>query len=61
MIEGLTIHNLDWYLDLLSTNKFNIIRVPFAYDFAKNMDKLTPDEKFVDYKINPELKGLTSG
>ena len=61
MIEGLTTHTLDWYLDLISANKFNIIRIPFAWDFAKNMDKLTPNEKFIDYKINPELKGLKSG
>jgi len=36
--HGLWVHDLDYYLDFIANNNFNAIRLPFSYEFSKNLE-----------------------
>ena len=52
--NGLWVHSMAWYLELIKQNGFNAIRVPFALDNVQR--NLVPDVNMIS--ASPELGGL---
>ncbi|CAL6099266.1 Conserved_hypothetical protein [Hexamita inflata] len=59
VVHGLWDINLESILDWTKTQGFNAIRVPFTADLALNLE--TTKLGYIDYDLNPNLKGLTPG
>lgn len=41
--HGYNVHDIDWYLDFIYTNKFNAIRIPFSYEMVMNINNPFPN------------------
>ncbi|CAL6074231.1 cellulase_1 [Hexamita inflata] len=65
VVHGLWSQNLEFLLDWTKSQGYNAIRVPFACDFALNLDGKRPlnsdGSSAINYNQNPKLVGLTSG
>ena len=48
-----------FFLDVLHKDGYNLLRVPIAIDVIQGLDRLKPTT--VNYSLNPDLNGLTSG
>ena len=64
--HGLWCRNLESILDWMKSQGFNALRIPFACDFALDLDgkqPVNPDGSgpAIDYKLNPALIGMSSG
>lgn len=59
LVHGLWANTLDFYLNLLKTQKFNALRVPLSFELMENLDlEINPDCALADPAITP---GMTSG
>jgi len=54
--QGLWVHSLDYYLDLLRGYDFNSVRIPFSYEVATNLDTVVNDGCVA---MSPSLQGKT--
>ena len=45
---GLEVHSLEWYLDFLIDNNFNVIRIPFSLDVCLNLESLQVTSPSID-------------
>ena len=59
VIHGLWANNIDFYFDFLKENNFNALRVPISYEMAIDKNH-KPQPECINFKMNPELKDLTS-
>ena len=59
VVQGLWCRKLADVLDWFVSEKFNAVRLPFPCDLALNLDGITPSG--IDFSMNPELEGLSSG
>ena len=47
VVNGLWVHNMKWYIDLLKSNNFNVIRIPYSSEWIHyNIDKY-PDQGII--------------
>lgn len=46
-INGLWVHNIDFYLDLLQQNQINVIRIPFSAEWVLYNENINPNHYFV--------------
>ena len=57
--HGLWATSLDYLLDFLQKNQFNLVRLPFSAKFAETMDTAHPSA--IRFDLNPKLGGKTTG
>ena len=58
VVNGLWSHPLDWYLDLIKQNNFNVIRIPFSAEWIYYNFDTIPNQGIIS--ADPSSQGKTS-
>jgi endoglucanase len=58
VVNGLWVHPLDWYLDIVKQNNINAIRIPFSAEWIYYNWDIVPNQGIIG--ADPEMQGKTS-